>query len=312
VRLTLDHRGPVPLFHQLAEALRYRIATGELPAGSVLPSLRRAAALWGVNFHTVRRAYGELGNLGLVLTSTPGGTCVTPSSARRPKATEPAARDQFIHAVLSDARLRHGLGVDEVIALLRAAKTPPGPQAISVVECSLTQCVDLAQQIARRWRVRAQPWVLDGTELPGGTVVGTYFHYNDIRLRWPKRLPDVRFLPIAPESGIADALTRQGHGRSSKKTVVLYERSAGMAQNIRADLVRLLAPSRFRVLTQVVPNAEAALKAAGPRTPVLLSPRMWGELPEPLRQDPRVHQVRYVFDSGPLDALAVEQGWEPQ
>jgi len=309
VQLTLDHRGPVPLFHQLAEALRYRIATGELPAGDFLPSLRRAAALWGVNLHTVRQGYAELADLGVVVTSTPGGTQVVRGLAKRPKASDPATCRQFIQSVLSDARLRHGLGAEEVIALLREAKAPAERPMVSVVECSRTQCVDLAGQIEHRWQVRAHPWVLDGEEPPSGLLVATYFHYNDIRLRWPERLPNVRFLPIAPEADLAEKLTRGRRGRRSRQTVVLYEKTDSMAQNIRADLVRFLTPKEFRVVTRVVSKAEAAV-TAGRGAPVLLSPRMWGELPEHLRQDPRVHQVRYVFDPGALDALAVDQRWE--
>ena len=311
MRLTLDHLGPVPLFHQLAEALRYRIATGELAAGVFLPSLRRAAALWGVNLHTVRRAYLELAQLGVVVTSTPGGTQVIPGAAEKHRPSEPAVRDQFIQSVLNDARLRHGLGVEEVVALLRQAKTPAARPLVSIVECSRTQCVDLAGQIEDRWRVRAHPWVLDSAESPRGLVVGTYFHYNDIRLRWPERLPHVRFLPIAPEADLAEKLSRGRRDRRSRQTVALYEKSDGMAQNIRADLVRLLRPKEFRVITRVVSKVEAAVAAADPEIPILLSPRMWGELPEHLRQDPRVHQVRYVFEPGALEALAVDQRWEP-
>jgi hypothetical protein len=37
---------------------------------------------------------------------------------------------------------------------------------------------------------------------------------------------------------------------------------------------------------------------------------MWGELPARLREDPRVHQVRYVFDAEALDALGRAQQWE--
>ncbi len=307
----LDHRGPVPLFHQLAEALRYRIATGELPAGAFLPSLRRAAALWGVNLHTVRRGYAELAELGVVVTSTPRGTQVVVGDAERPKASEPAARARFVQSVLSDAKLRHGLDVQAVIALLREAKAPAERPQVSVIECSRTQCVDLAGQIEHRWRVRTHPLVLDGTEPPRSLLVGTYFHYNDIRLRWPERLPNVRFLPIAPETDLADRLSDGRRGHRGKQTVFLYERSDSMAQNIRADLVRLLPPKEFRVVTRVVSKADAAIAAASRGAPVLLSPRMWGELPEHLRQVPRMHQVRYVFDPAALNALAVEQRWEP-
>jgi regulatory GntR family protein len=80
---SLDPASPVPLYHQLAEALRYRIATGALAPGTALPPLRAAARQWGVNLHTVRHAYAALASLGLVRTRAPHGTLVLGGAPRR-------------------------------------------------------------------------------------------------------------------------------------------------------------------------------------------------------------------------------------
>jgi DNA-binding transcriptional regulator YhcF (GntR family) len=307
MQISLDHRSPVPVFHQLAEALRYRIATGELATGTLLPALRRAGRLWGVNLHTVRRAYSELAGLGLVMTSTPGGTEVVRGAPREGREPGDSARRQFLEQVAQDARLRYGMDVDELVRQLRATRTAESLPEVWVVECSKSQSADLAEQLAQRWRVKARPWVLDRGEPPAGPVVGTYFHYNDIRLRWPERLPNVHFVPIVPEPGLAATLSPRPHP-SRRLTVHLCERDAAMARNIAADLVRILPAKRFHLLTRVVARAEEALD--GPAGPLLLSPRMWGELPAELRQDPRVHQVRYVFDPDALGALGSAQRWE--
>jgi GntR family transcriptional regulator len=305
--ISLDHRSPVPVFHQLAEALRYRIATGELATGTVLPALRRAGRLWGVNLHTVRRAYSELAGLGLVVTRIPGGTEVVRTGAHEGKQPGDAARRQFLEQVAQDARLRYGMDVDELVRELRAARTTETVPEVWVVECSKSQSVDLAEQLAQRWRIKARPWVLERGEPPAGPVVGTYFHYNDIRVGWPERLPSVHFVPIVPEPGLAATLSRRRR-ESRRLTVHLCERDAAMARNIAADLVRILPSKQFQVMPRVVARAEDALD--GPAGPLLLSPRMWGELPPELRADPRVHQVRYVFDPKALDALGSAQRWE--
>ena len=78
MKIQLDHASPVPLYHQISEAIRYRIATGAVPPGTVLPPLREAARLWGANLHTVRRAYTELGRTGIVVTRVARGTVVLP------------------------------------------------------------------------------------------------------------------------------------------------------------------------------------------------------------------------------------------
>ena len=314
MKLALDHRSAVPLYHQLAEALRYRIATGELKPESVLPPLRRAATLWNVNLHTVRRAYGELARIGVVRTSTPGGTRILPNGGEPGAGSTPDARRQFVQAVVQEARLRHGLGVAELVSLLRGAGLAASSSraTASVVECSQSQCEDLAGQIARRWRVHAAPWVLGREEPPRGVIVATYFHYNAVRVRWPERVKDARFLVIAPEANLRDRLRQRHPNHRRRLTVVLCERDDAMARNIATDLIRILPPKEFRVVTRVVRTAQEAFEPANSRTPILFSPRMWGELPARTRQDPRAHQVRYVFDSAQLEALGLDQGWDPQ
>ena len=157
--------------------------------------------------------------------------------------------------------------------------------------------------------MKAIPWPLDRKgDPPDGLVVATYFHYNEVRRRWPDRLADVRFLPIAPEPDLAKRIGRGKRG--SKQTLVLLEREENMARNIAADLARVFPADRFQVLTRVVANPSKFLDGTGARSLVLLSPRVWGEIPERLRERRNVRQVRYVFDAKDLEALAAEQGWE--
>ena len=310
MRLNLDHQSPVPLYHQLAEAIRYRVATGELKVGAVLPPLRHAAKLWGVNLHTVRRAYAVLARIRVATTRAPVGTRILsdgPVDKRKPAL---AAREQFVRSLVSEARLRHGLGVDELIGLIRGTKAATPSCAVSVVECSRTQCEDLAAQIEQRWQIRATPCVLGDDEPPEGALVATYFHYNDVRQRWPGRLADVHFLAIAPEADLAVRLERAVVRKGRRVTVVLCEKEEAMARNISADLVRILPAKDFRIVTKVLPKAEDALRASGRHDSILFSPRMWGELSDRARLDPRASQVRYVFDPAELDALGAGQGWD--
>lgn len=74
MRHRINRDSPVPLYHQIAEGLRNAIAVGELAAGERLPSIRDAAGRWGVNLHTLRKAYGELAREGLLRVSSARGT----------------------------------------------------------------------------------------------------------------------------------------------------------------------------------------------------------------------------------------------
>lgn len=68
------------LYHEIAEALRRRIASGELGPGDRLPPVREMARSWGCTPGTVSRAYAQLGQEGLVAGHRGGGTRVTPNA----------------------------------------------------------------------------------------------------------------------------------------------------------------------------------------------------------------------------------------
>ena len=64
--MTLDPTNGVPLYRQLADALRVSVASGQLSPGEELPSLRELAADLRVNYHTVRRGFQLLEDEGLI------------------------------------------------------------------------------------------------------------------------------------------------------------------------------------------------------------------------------------------------------
>ncbi len=316
--LQVDPRSPVPLYHQIAEALRYRIATGVIPVGTILPPLRDAARLWRVNLHTVRRAYAELSEAGIVETRAPAGTQVLPAAS----STGGGARAHFLRRVIDEARERHGLSLPQLLALLESRRPPAGRMAgasVHVVECSPSQAADLARQLEAQWRVRALPWTVEReAPPPPEPIVATYFHYNDLRRRWPERFPEIRFVAISPDPSLpvrvlAATATRAGlRRRAGRTTVVLCEREDAMLRNIAADLSRIFPEKRFHLLTKLVRRPADLLDGVGARTSILVAPRMWGDLPGDVRRDPRVHEVRYLFDPDDLGVVGRDLGWAPR
>jgi DNA-binding transcriptional regulator YhcF (GntR family) len=320
----LDPSSPVPLFHQLAEALRADIADGTLVPGDLLVPLRRAADEWGVNLHTVRHAYRALAEAGLVRTSAPRGTVVL-----RPEDAPPVAvpEEDVIARFLREAREQHGLSLHDIRRQLERqirgaepetsdvleprATTDPraAPAVVYVIECSTSQALDLAQQVQEQWQVIAKPWSLERAgEPPAGILVATYFHYNDIRARWPKRLAQVRFASIHPDPSLA-AQVRAIVPTETRTTVILCEREAEKARNIAADLGAVLPSPTFEIRTLVSNNPTTALHVAGRTQPVLFAPRIWGALGPVERADPRALEVRYVFDPAELAAMGERLQW---
>jgi GntR family transcriptional regulator len=297
----LDPESPVPLYHQIAEAIRYDVATGRLAPGAPLPPLREAARLWGVNLHTVRHAYKALAEGGVVTIRPPRGAVVAGAETARRR----DGVDRFVERTLREAHERHGLSREQLVELLSGPRPRATPE-VRVVECSETQSADLAAQIAARWDVHAVPWSLgQDRPLPDGDVVATLFHYNDVRRIAPARLDGVRFVTIRPDPALASRVARlAGSGRRPR--VALVERDESMARSIAADVSVVLGATPDPV---VVPEGADPFAAAGAARVVLFSPRMWGALTAAGRRDPRALEVRYLVDAADLEGLGAAFGW---
>ena len=84
--MPIDHYSGVPLYLQLADLLRAGITSGEIEAGSMLPSLRRLTEEHQVSRMTAERAVEMLRNEGLVRGIPGKGVYVVPGAERRGRA----------------------------------------------------------------------------------------------------------------------------------------------------------------------------------------------------------------------------------
>lgn len=74
--LRLEPNSGIPLGVQITRGLRLAIAQGRLEPGQQLPSARDLAGQLQVNFHTVRKAFGDLEAAGLLEVRRGRGTFV--------------------------------------------------------------------------------------------------------------------------------------------------------------------------------------------------------------------------------------------
>ena len=94
-----------PIFKQIVDGLRLKIATGELAPGTRLPSVRGLAMQLTINPNTVARAYTQLTEEGLIASQKGVGAFV---AERRQRLSDPErhrrleqATERFVHAVVS-------------------------------------------------------------------------------------------------------------------------------------------------------------------------------------------------------------------
>ena len=309
-QVSIDPSSPVPLYHQIAEQIRARILAGELSPGDAVQPLRVAAEKWGVHLHTVRHAYAALAREGFLEIGRGAlGTRVAGSThpKRLPRRTRggDAQLAAFVARTFAEGDALFGLDRAALVSTMRAeAERSRGPKLprVFVTECSLHQCETHAREILERYVVDARPWVLSDGEPAPGPVIATYFHYNDIRRAWPRRLPDVRFITIRPRADLRDRLAR------ASGVVHVCERDTATAEALIGDVYALLGRTRLKLEPLVTRRPADALAKRG-QAPVLFAPRVWAQLDERSRQDPRAIELVYTLDAAELERFAAERGW---
>ena len=111
----LDPASTTPPYEQLRMQMARRVSSGELPAGTKLPTVRALAGELHLAVNTVARVYRELESDGVVRTEGRRGTFVAPSSAARSTEAEEA-----VAAYVAVTR-RLGLGLTEATRLVEEA-----------------------------------------------------------------------------------------------------------------------------------------------------------------------------------------------
>ena len=71
-----------PMYLQILEQIRARVAAGDWPPGKELPSIRALAAALNVSVITIKRAYLDLENEGVIVTRHGKGSFVAESGTR--------------------------------------------------------------------------------------------------------------------------------------------------------------------------------------------------------------------------------------
>jgi GntR family transcriptional regulator len=123
--VSISQADPRPLYLQVKEQIRHRIAVGELQPGDDIPSIRQLAADIRVSVITIKRAYLELELEGVIQTRHGRGSCVAENPALGASLQE-AELDQHLAAAVNLAALLQ-LGEAELIEKLRRIRRGQTP-----------------------------------------------------------------------------------------------------------------------------------------------------------------------------------------
>ena len=117
----IDQKSGIPIYVQLMNQIKHRLATGELQHGDQLPTIRELAVDLAVNLHTVAHAYAELEREGFLSIQRGRGTFISNGHITRDEYLDDMRRKQLqalVEGVFANA-LKLGYDVEEVAQAVR-------------------------------------------------------------------------------------------------------------------------------------------------------------------------------------------------
>ena len=105
--IVISHSDGRPMYLQIMEQVKQRVAVGEWAPGEEIPSIRQLAVALRVSVITVKRAYLELEREGVILTQQGKGSVVAPD----PELGARLYDEEFVEHIEQAARLGTLLGL---------------------------------------------------------------------------------------------------------------------------------------------------------------------------------------------------------
>lgn len=200
----LDKENKVPLYLQLRDQIMYYISTGSLRANEQMPPVKILAKDLGINFQTVRKAYQELENDGLLDIKHGEGTFVSlTNSAMRAKKVSRKTNSKEVNIQtlftesakkLIEQYLGQGLDFTEAKEIVensfaeieRSRQTP----LIIFAECNQFQIKQISEILEQELKLAVKPMRIENLEkeisplMENGrkiNIVTTGFHVNEVR-----------------------------------------------------------------------------------------------------------------------------------
>jgi GntR family transcriptional regulator len=116
--LTISQADPRPMYLQIKEQIRHRIAVRDWKPGREVPSIRALAIELRVSVITIKRAYAELESEGVILTQHGKGSFVAEAEGLSTSLQQQELDDHLLAA----ARLAKLLSIDEAELAARLRK----------------------------------------------------------------------------------------------------------------------------------------------------------------------------------------------
>lgn len=119
MKIIVSGQSEQPIYAQIESQLKAQIISGELPEGTVLPSIRALAKAVGVSVITTTRAYADLEREGYIASMQGRGTVVLPQDNALLREQMLRRIEESLAAAIATAR-RIGMDRAELSSILDA------------------------------------------------------------------------------------------------------------------------------------------------------------------------------------------------
>ena len=288
----------------IAARISWAIATGQLPPGTRLPSLRQGAQHWGTSVHTVRSAYQLLAGEGLIEITPQSSARVIRSDAER----RPLDLDTMVRQLFDTAQRTLRASPEEVLAAVQHQLDWSTP-AVTVLECSVTLAESLARQLRAHWKVRATGQCIDGSPVAPGPVLSTWFHRRELDALARSGRHRPVYLRIRPSQATRAQLGSWSRA-SDTRPIVLFETDQRLADNVVGEFATITGrPPQVVIIAPGEARSRVGAEAA--RANCLVSPRLWDALLPAEREHSGVGLLDYDIKPEDLEAIGRDQLWRP-
>ena len=117
MKILISNQSELPIYAQIKEQIKEQILNGQIPEGTVLPSIRRLAREVGVSVITTTRAYNDLEEEGFIASMQGKGSVVL-SKENKVLKEQYLIRIEDGLATAAETGKRIGMDLEELKALL--------------------------------------------------------------------------------------------------------------------------------------------------------------------------------------------------
>ena len=117
MRILIANSSPDPIYEQIVRQVKSQIISGDLPEGTMLPSIRKLALDLQISVITTKRAYEELEKAGFIDSVGGKGTFVAAQNSDFLREKRMKVVEDMLARAVAEARML-GIGTDRLTEML--------------------------------------------------------------------------------------------------------------------------------------------------------------------------------------------------